>query len=360
MLSWLFNFYMQPCPKGCFNAPVVPNSEGQNILAPVLPIGHIASRAFAFAVAVTGKEQRKFEPDLLRIVAASPRGIIGFLQDQLLAAAAGGGTAKGREVAVGLLITAFSPAAQLTPAAAATAGKAKQRSGTPAIAMAEEKKKHKHSKHKEKDKEKKDKAGGAAAAAEASFKPCGDVKGIRFGGQFIVKSFTVRRASPLELLRLLDIPPSFLSELQSLPFPSTTAYMPTSFTILAHQAWHTLTLGLGTKKSKVVLFVFESEAMKAAVDQLWPAMIPLGDVNKKLIRGLSGSEMARFKFRKGCLTIYVYAVRRLGAAGFVRADDLRRILQAVVELKDFLDHTAMLAMPSQRSITLQSRGTVAQ
>ncbi|CAM0955200.1 unnamed protein product [Alopecurus aequalis] len=217
--------------------------------------------------------------------------------------------------------------------------------------MAEEKKKHKH-KHKEKEKEKKDKA---ATGESASFKPSVDVKGIRFGGQFIVKSFTVRRASPLELLRLLDIPPSYLSELQSLPFPSTTAYMPTSFTILAHQAWHTLTLGLGTKKSKVVLFVFESEAMKCAVDQLWPAVIPLGDVNKKLIRGLTGSEMARFKFRKGCLTIYVYAVRRLGAAGFVRTDDLRRILQNVVELKDFLDHTAMLAMPSQRSITLQSR-----
>ncbi|KQK05909.1 uncharacterized protein LOC100842440 [Brachypodium distachyon] len=226
--------------------------------------------------------------------------------------------------------------------------------------MAEEKKKkqHKHSKHKEKDQ--KTKAGGTGEAA-AHFKPCCDVKGIRFGGQFIVKSFTVRRASPLELLRLLDIPPSYLSELQSLPFPSTTAYMPTSFTILAHQAWHTLTLGLGTKKSKVVLFVFESEAMKAAVDQLWPAMIPLGDVNKKLIRGLTGSEMARFKFRKGCLTIYVYAVRRqaAGAAGFVCADDLRRILQAVVELKDFLDHTAMLAMPSQKSITLQSRPAVA-
>ena len=220
--------------------------------------------------------------------------------------------------------------------------------------MAEEKKKHKH-KHKEK--EKKDKA---ATGEAASFKPSADVKGIRFGGQFIVKSFTVRRASPLELFRLLDIPPSYLSELQSLPFPSTTAYMPTSFTILAHQAWHTLTLGLGTKKSKVVLFVFESEAMKSAVDQLWPGVIPLGDVNKKLIRGLTGSEMARFKFRKGCLTIYVYAVRRLGAAGFVRADDLRRILQAVVELKDFLDHTAMLAMPSQRSITLQSRTAVAQ
>jgi hypothetical protein len=31
-------------------------------------------------------------------------------------------------------------------------------------------------------------------------------------------------------------------------------------------------------------------------------------------------------------------------------------LQSVVELKDFLDHTAMLAIPSQKSITLQSRG----
>ncbi|KAL6841359.1 hypothetical protein ACP4OV_028877 [Aristida adscensionis] len=222
--------------------------------------------------------------------------------------------------------------------------------------MAEEKKKHRH-KEKERKKEKEKESGGGTETAH--FKPCGEVKGVRFGGQFIVKSFTVRRASPLELLRLLDIPPSYLSECQSLPFPSTTTYMPTSFTILAHQAWHTLTLGLGTKKSKAVLFVFESEAMKAAVDQLWPAMIPLGDVNKKLIRGLTGSEMARFKFRKGCLTIYVYAVRRLGAAGFMRADDLRRILQAVVELKDFLDHTAMLAMPSQKSITLQSRVAVA-
>ena len=216
------------------------------------------------------------------------------------------------------------------------------------------KEKEKKKKHKEKEKEKAGTHGG-----EAHFKPSGEVKGVRFGGQFIVKSFTVRRASPLELLRLLDIPPAYLSECQSLPFPSTTAYMPTSFTILAHQAWHTLTLGLGTKKSKVVLFVFESEGMKAAVDQLWPSMIPLGDVNKKLIRGLTGSEMARFKFRKGCLTIYVYAVRRLGAAGFMCADDLRRILESVVELKDFLDHTAMLAMPSQKSITLQSRVAVA-
>lgn len=103
----------------------------------------------------------------------------------------------------------------------------------------------------------------------------------------------------------------------------------------------------------MVLFVFESESMKSAIDQLWPSMIPLGDVNKKLIRGLTGSEMARFKFRKGCLTIYVYAVRRVGAAGFLCADDLRRILEAVVELKDFLDHTAMLALPSQKSISFQ-------
>ncbi|XP_078154508.1 uncharacterized protein LOC144549600 [Carex rostrata] len=191
------------------------------------------------------------------------------------------------------------------------------------------------------------------SSTDPQFKPSKEVKGIRFGGQFIVKSFTVRRATPLELFRLLDIQPSYLSQCSSLPFPSTTTYLPTNFTILAHNAWHTLTLGLGTKKSKVVLFVFESESMKSAVDQLWPSMIPLGDVNKKLIRGLTGSEMARFKFRKGCLTIYVYAVRRVGAAGFLCADDLRRILEAVVELKDFLDHTAMLALPSQKSISFQ-------
>ncbi|KAJ4795875.1 hypothetical protein LUZ62_032260 [Rhynchospora pubera] len=193
----------------------------------------------------------------------------------------------------------------------------------------------------------------AKSSTDPHFKPSTEVKGLRFGGQFIVKSFTVRRATPLELFRLLDIQPSYLSQCSSLPFPSTTTYLPTNFTILAHNAWHTLTLGLGTKKSKVVLFVFESESMKSAVDQLWPSMIPLGDVNKKLIRGLTGSEMARFKFRKGCVTIYVYAVRRVGAAGFLCADDLRRILEAVVELKDFLDHTAMLALPSQKSIGFQ-------
>ncbi|KAJ0984000.1 hypothetical protein J5N97_002356 [Dioscorea zingiberensis] len=187
----------------------------------------------------------------------------------------------------------------------------------------------------------------------AHFKPCSAVKGIRFGGQFIVKSFTVRRAAPLELLRLLAIPPSIQTLSPSFPFPSTTTYLPTNFTILAHHAWHTLTLGLGTKKSKVILFVFETESMKSAIDQLWPPVLPLGDVNKKLIRALTGCELARFKFRKGCLTFYLYAVRRLGASGFTRADDLRAILAAVVALKDFLDHTAMLALPSQKSITFQ-------
>lgn len=185
----------------------------------------------------------------------------------------------------------------------------------------------------------------AAAASDFSFKPSTDVKGLRFGGQFIVKSFTVRRARPLELLRLLSLPPSKAA------FASAAAYLPTNFTILAHHAWHTLTLGLGTKKSKVVVFVFESEGMRAAVERLWPAEIPLGDVNKKLIRGLAGCEMARFKFRKGCITFYVYAVRRIGNLGFVCADDLRSILQSVVALKDFIDHTAMLALPQQRSIS---------
>lgn len=196
-------------------------------------------------------------------------------------------------------------------------------------------------------KKKKKKHKDTNADSPPHFKPSSDVKGLRFGTQLVVKSFTIRRAAPLELLRLLSLPPHH----PTIPFPSTTTFIPTNFTILAHHAWHTLTLGLGTKKSKVVLFVFESEVMKSAVDRLWPPMIPLGDVNRKLIRGLTGCEMARFKFRKGCLTFYVYAVRRLGAAGFLCADDLRRILEAVVALQDFLDHTAMLALPSQRSIT---------
>ncbi|PNX74544.1 hypothetical protein L195_g030466 [Trifolium pratense] len=92
------------------------------------------------------------------------------------------------------------------------------------------------------------------------------------------------------------------------------------------------------------------EAMKCSVDRIWPHEIALGDVNKKLIKGLVGFEMARFKFRKGCLTFYVYAVREIGSFGFLCAEDLKIILQSVVELKDFLDHTTMLAMPNQRSI----------
>ncbi|KAL2541720.1 hypothetical protein Adt_02698 [Abeliophyllum distichum] len=193
-------------------------------------------------------------------------------------------------------------------------------------------------------------------ASDYAFKPCSEVKGLRFGGQFIVKSFTIRRARPLELLRLLSLPPPTTTHRQEKTinwkphFPSTTAFLPTNFTILAHHAWHTLTLGLGTKKSKVLIFVFESENMKAAMDGLWPQEIPLGEVNKKLIRGTMGCEMARFKFRKGCITFYVYAVRRIGNLGFSCADDLRTILQSVVELKDFIDHTAMLALPNQKCI----------
>ncbi|XVF83682.1 hypothetical protein PTKIN_Ptkin16aG0510200 [Pterospermum kingtungense] len=192
----------------------------------------------------------------------------------------------------------------------------------------------------------------ASAISDFAFKPSYEVKGLKFGGQFIVKSFTIRRARPLEVLKLLDYPPLLNKPNKNkYPFPSTTAFLPTNFTILAHHAWHTLTLGLGTRKSKVVLFVFESETMKLAWDRVWPPEIPLGEVNKKLIRGLTGCEMARFKFRKGCITFYVYAVRGTGAMGFSCADDLRTVLQSVIALKDFLDHTAMLAMPNQRSLS---------
>ncbi|KAG9138822.1 hypothetical protein Leryth_007461 [Lithospermum erythrorhizon] len=194
------------------------------------------------------------------------------------------------------------------------------------------------------------------SSSDFSFKPSSEVKGLRFGGQFIVKSFTIRRARPLELLSLLSLPPinNNKNNNPKPPFPSTITFLPTNFTILAHHAWHTLTLGLGTKKSKVLLFVFESENMKVTIDNVWPHEIPLGEVNKKLIRGLNGCEMARFKFRKGCITFYIYAVRRQGNMGFSCAGDLRTILQCVVDLKDFVDHTAMLAMPNQRSINYSS------
>ncbi|CAM8975857.1 unnamed protein product [Rhodiola kirilowii] len=131
------------------------------------------------------------------------------------------------------------------------------------------------------------------------FKPSLQVKGLKFGVQFIVKSFTVRRASPVQLLQLLNLPDNHST------FPSVISFIPTNFTILAHHAWHTLTLGLGTKKSKLLLFVFESENMKLAAEKLWPPEIPLGEVNKKLIRGFTECEMARFKFRKGAITFYV-------------------------------------------------------
>ncbi|CAN0837378.1 hypothetical protein LINGRAHAP2_LOCUS1786 [Linum grandiflorum] len=196
-----------------------------------------------------------------------------------------------------------------------------------------------------------------SSVLDLSFKPSSEVKGLRFGSQFIVKSFTIRRARPLELLKLLSYPCPPASDAAvikppKIPFPSTTAFLPTNFTILAHHAWHTLTLGLGTKKSKVVVFVFESESLKCwAADKAWPGEIALGDVNKKLIRGLRGCELARFKFRKGCITFYVYAVRKEGSVGFGGCgEDLRVILQSVASLNDFLDHTVMLAMPNQRSI----------
>ncbi|XP_077222825.1 uncharacterized protein LOC143870334 [Tasmannia lanceolata] len=212
--------------------------------------------------------------------------------------------------------------------------------------MGEEEKKQKHQLPKQKQEQHSNKS-----TTDPSFKPSSDVKGLRFGSQFIVKSFTVRRATPLELLPLLSLPlPHYTHLNTSHPFPSTIAFLPTNFTILAHHAWHTLTLGFGTKKSKVLLFIFESESMKSAVEHLWPSAIPLGEVNKKLIRGLSGCEMARFKFRKGCITFYLYAVRGVGVKGFSCGEDLRTILQSVVALKDFLDHTAMLALPTQRSI----------
>jgi hypothetical protein len=215
---------------------------------------------------------------------------------------------------------------------------------------------------------KKSKASGAAAAAgpgtlDALFAPCADVKGLRFGAQLVTRALTVRRASPLELPHLLRATPSPAAPApgaaaapatghDALSFaPTTTAYIPTNFSILAHHAWHTLTLGLGTKNSKAAVFVFESAAMKAAADAAWPGVVPLGDVGRRLIRAAPGApEMARFKFRKGCVTFYVYAVRTAGARGFARADELRAVVEAVARLKDFLDHTAMLALPGQRSI----------
>ncbi|XP_020577799.1 uncharacterized protein LOC110022964 [Phalaenopsis equestris] len=179
---------------------------------------------------------------------------------------------------------------------------------------------------------------------DAAFKPSSAVKGLRFGGQFITKSFTVRRATSPELLHLLNYPSP------ASPFPSTIAYLPTTFTILAHEAYRTITLGLGSRRSKALFFIFESESLCSAVSPSWTPLITLGDVNRRFLRGLTGCEMARFKFRKGCLTFYLYAVRRRGGAGFSRADDLRALVESVAALNDFLDFTALLAAPSQKSL----------
>lgn len=208
----------------------------------------------------------------------------------------------------------------------------------------------------------------AAPSLDAHFKPCADVTGLRFGAQLVTRALTVRRAAPLELPHLLRVAvPDATEQKQQhkskgpqLSFaPTTTAYIPTNFAILAHHAWHTLTLGLGTKNSKAAVFVFESAAMKAAADAAWPQVLPLGDVGKRLLRAAPGApEMARFKFRKGCVTFYVYAVRTAGARGFARAEELRAVIEAVAKLKDFLDHTAMLALPGQRSIDAAPVGAV--
>jgi len=216
---------------------------------------------------------------------------------------------------------------------------------------------------------KKSKASAAAATLDAHFVPCADVKGLRFGAQLVTRALTVRRAAPLELPHLLRATPAPSpspspspagAATDALSFaPTATAYIPTNFAILAHHAWHTLTLGLGTKNSKAAVFVFESAAMKAAADAAWPGVVPLGDVGRRLIRAAPGNpEMARFKFRKGCVTFYVYAVRTAGARGFARADDLRAVVEAVARLKDFLDHTAMLALPGQRSIDVAAAAQV--
>ncbi|GJM95378.1 hypothetical protein PR202_ga12106 [Eleusine coracana subsp. coracana] len=223
--------------------------------------------------------------------------------------------------------------------------------------MAEPKssKSSKSSKSKSKSDTKKPTKSGAAAAPpsslDAHFVPCADVKGLRFGAQLVTRALTVRRAAPLELPHLLRATTSGDNS-DPLSFaPTTTLYIPTNFAILAHHAWHTLTLGLGTKNSKAAVFVFESGAMKAAADAAWPQVVPLGDVGRRLLRAAPGRpEMARFKFRKGCVTFYVYAVRAAGARGFARADELRNVVEAVARLKDFLDHTAMLALPGQKSI----------
>lgn len=120
-----------------------------------------------------------------------------------------------------------------------------------------------------------------------------------------------------------------------------------------------MTLGLGTKNSKAIVFVFDSPSTRSSVDRLWPTTIALGEVNRRLLRGLVGFEMARFKFRKGAITFYVFAVRKVGVPGFGCGADLKFLLESVMKLNDFLDHTAMLALPTQRNISFSPPVAVA-
>ncbi|KAJ6986504.1 hypothetical protein NC653_019880 [Populus alba x Populus x berolinensis] len=134
-------------------------------------------------------------------------------------------------------------------------------------------------------------------SSDFSFKPSSEVKGLRFGGQFIVKSFTIRRARPLELLKVLSYPPTNKnSDNNKTPF-------------LQQQ-----------------LFCYK-------------------------LHHLSTPSLAYLNTWSWYQEIQM---RRVGNMGFSCADDLKNILQSVVALNDFLDHTAMLAMPHQRSINYAS------
>ena len=72
---------------------------------------------------------------------------------------------------------------------------------------------------------------------------------------------------------------------------------------------------------------------------------------------MDGWDFTRFKFRKWCISFYVFAVRKYGEKGFQCGEDLHVILHSVVALNDFLDHTAMLALPNQKSINFSSSNT---
>ncbi|CAL4966677.1 unnamed protein product [Urochloa decumbens] len=169
---------------------------------------------------------------------------------------------------------------------------------------------------------KKSKASAAAAAADpgtldALFAPCADVKDLRFGAQLVTRALTVRHASPLELPHLLRGAPSSTA-------PGTAA-APAGPDALSHQELHGRGVRLRVRRHEGRRFILAAPG---------------------------APEMARFKFRKGCVTFYVYAVRTAGARGFARADELRAVVEAVARArhKGFLDHTAMLALRGQRSI----------